>query len=123
MAAYLEHVAYLVDDLAWHLQFFQEVYDMTPYREVVHEDGTRDIWLEGGIQLRSVIGKAPETGKCHHLCLIVDDLEAARTRALALGCTEMPKHHWVCTPEGTRVEMFTAAPGAVEALRKLPKKA
>lgn len=119
MAAYIDHVGYEVADLDWYITFFREVFEMDVERERINPDNSREIWLTGGIQLRQIRGFAANG---HHLALIVDDLEGAREKALARGCSEMPKHHWVQLPDGLQIEMFTALPGAIDAIRQLPRK-
>lgn len=122
MASYLDHVGYRVADLDWYISFFADVYDMPVEKQRVNPDGSREVWLTGGLQLREDKDFAPCDGRAHHVCLIVDDLEGTREKALARGCSEMPKHHWVKLPDGLQIEMFTALPGAIDALKQLPKK-
>lgn len=122
MAAYIEHAAYKVENLDWYVRFFSEVFEMEVTRQAVASNGSRQVWLMGGVQLCEQPQPCTADGRTDHLCLIVDDLEAARAKALALGCSELPKHHWVMMPDGLRIEMFSALPGAIEALKELPKK-
>ncbi len=123
MAAYIEHAAYYTAQLSWHLDFFARVYDMVPYKERTNPDGCKEVWLTGGVQLCETNEAQPLDGRCAHLCLIVEGLEEAREKALALGCSPMKKRHWVKTPEGLSIEMFEAAQGAVAALEAIPKRA
>lgn len=120
MAAYIDHAAYQVEDLDWYIRFFHEVYEMDVYR-TVEAEGLRKVWLVGGVQLCEKKAPCVLDGRADHLCLIVDDLEAARTKALGFGCSEMPKHHWIKLPDGMQIEMFQALPGAVQTLREVPK--
>lgn len=121
MAAYIDHVAYNVENLDWYIRLFHEVYDMDVYR-TVEKDGLRNVWLVGGVQLCEKKVPCTEDGRHNHLCLLVDDLEDSRAKALALGCSEMPKHHWVQLPDGLQIEMFQGFAGAVQAMRELPKR-
>ena len=50
MAAYLEHMAFRVNDLDWCVDFFQDVFDM-PVRLTLGEKPHRKIWLHAGIQM------------------------------------------------------------------------
>lgn len=122
MAAYLDHVGYLVQDLDWTVSFFEEVFDMSVERFRENPNGVREVWLQGGLQLIDNGCFDGTTGRGHHVCLIVDDLEAIRAKALARGCSELPKYHWIRLPDGLEVEMFTAAPGAIETLKGIVKR-
>lgn len=122
MSSYIDHVGYRVADLDWYVAFFRDVFDMPLEKERTNPDGSREVWLTGGLQLRQEAGFEASDGRAHHLCLITDDLEDVRAKALAHGCSEMPKHHWVKLPDGLQIELFTALPGAVQALRELPKR-
>ena len=122
MASYLDHVGYRVADLDWYISFFEAVFEMGVEKQRTNPDGSREVWLVGGLQLCEQPGFAGDDGRAHHLCLITDDVEAAREKALAWGCTELPKHHWVKLPDGLRLELFTALPGAVDALKGLKKR-
>lgn len=122
MAAYLDHVGYRIQDLDWYTSFFESVFDMGVEKARTNPDGSREVWLVGGLQLCEAKDFENTDGRAHHVCLIVDDLEAAREKALAYGCSELPKHHWVKLPDGLQIEMFTALPGAIDALKELPKR-
>lgn len=122
MAAYIEHAAYFVHQMDWYLTFFRSVFDMEIQKQRTGADGLREVWLEGGVQLCETAGAELEDGRAAHLCLIVDDLEDARQKALDFGCSPMEKHHWIRLPDGLCIEMFPAAQGAVEALRKIQKR-
>lgn len=122
MAAYLDHVAYRVQNMDWTVDFFAQVFEMTVTRTVTADNGLRNIWLSGGLQLVEEPDFGNESGRAHHVCLLVDDLEGARQKALDLGCKELTKHHWVELPDGLQVELFAAREGVVETLKNLPKK-
>lgn len=119
MAAYIDHAAYYVHQMDWYLTFFREVFGMEVEKERTGAHGLREVWLKGGVQLCETAAPVLTDGRCAHLCLIVEDLEGAREKALALGCQPMEKHHWICLPDGLSIEMFPAAEGAVEALKKI----
>lgn len=122
MAAYIEHAAYFVQNLDWDVSFFQEVFGMKIARQRVKPDGLGEVWLDGGIQLVQTEEPQNANGRAAHLALIVDDLEGIREKALAWGCSPMPKNHWVQMPDGLQLELFTAKEGAIEALLAQPKK-
>lgn len=123
MTAYIEHAAYRVTNIDWYISFFETVFEMDISKQRIGPDGARQIWLDGGIQLCEDKALIAADGRADHLCLITADLEAARTKALDLGCTPMPKHHWVMLPDGLKLELFQAAEGAVEALSAITKRA
>lgn len=117
MASYLDHVGYRVADLDWYIRFFEEVFDMPAEKQRTNPGGIREVWLTGGLQLVEDKECSNQDGRAHHLCLITDDLEDARAKALAHGCAETAKHHWVKLPDGLQIELFTALPGAIETLK------
>lgn len=123
MGCYIDHVCYFVTDLDWAVRFFENVYGMSVERTKTADNGIRDVWMSGGLQLREAPDFDGTMGQSHHVCLLVDDLEAVRAKALEWGCSEMPQHHWVKMPDGLMLEMFVAAPGALETLNGLKKKA
>lgn len=121
MATYIDHAAYWVADLDWYTNFFQTVFGMDVTRRRTNPDGMREAWLQGGLQLCEDPAFVGSDGHCNHLSLLTDDLEGCRERALAAGCTPMPRHHWVQLPDGLKLELFLAAPGAVAALSSVEK--
>lgn len=121
MAAYIDHAAYQVRDLDWCRRFFHEVFGMEEEKSRVSADGLGQVWFRGGVQLC----ESRETAVCgqaHHLSLIVDDLEAARRRALEWGCEADSRPNWLRMPEGLWLELFQAREGAVSALLDLPRR-
>ncbi len=122
MGAYIHHAAYYTGELDWYIRFFGQVFGMEAEKQRTGADGLREVWLFGGIQLCETAEAPNGDGRAAHLCLIVDDLEAAREKALAMGCGAMEKHHWIRLPDGLCVELFAAAEGAVEALAAVPKR-
>ncbi len=122
MSAYIHHAAYYTAELDWYVPFFGQVFGMTVEKSRTGPDGLREVWLAGGIQLVEVAEATPANGKAAHLCLLVEDLEAVREKALALGCSPMDKHHWVQLPDGLCLELFLAAEGAIAAMESIPKR-
>lgn len=111
--AYLEHVAIWVQDIHWHIRFFEDVLGMT-MREV---DGTvdepRQYWTLGGLQFMHAPGYAGPEGRLGHLGVMCEDLEAALTAAHAYGVTEMPQgRNWLRLPDGLAVELIQAKPAS-----------
>ena len=122
MAAYIDHAAYYVSELDWYVDFFSQVFGMEGTRQRSNCEGLREVWLSGCIQLCETTELQRTDGRTAHLCLIVDDVEASREKALAWGCAPMDKHHWVQLPDGLSLELFYAAEGAIETMTNLVKK-
>lgn len=116
MAAYIDHAAYYVRDLASTAEIFQKAFGMTVTRIRENPDGRRELWLSGGVQLCEKPDFTQDDGRCAHLSLLVEDLEQARSAALAAGCTPLPKHHWVRLPDGLQLELFAAKSGVIQNL-------
>lgn len=122
MAAFLDHMGFRVGNLDWYVEFFGSVFGMDVERMRTNPDGTREVWLSGGLQLCEAPEYDGADGRAHHLCLLVEDVEAVRALALEKGCSELPKHHWIKLPDGLQIEMFAAAPGALDTLTHLQRK-
>lgn len=121
MASYIDHVCYWVKDLEWEVRFFQEVYGMTVERRK-EEGGLRQVWMVGGLQFRENPDFVGGDLRNDHVCLLVDDLDGCRAKALEWGCTELPQYHWIKMPDGLQIEMFRAVPGALDTIISTPKK-
>lgn len=106
MAAYLEHMALRVKEFDWHVQFFQEVFDM-PVRLAMGEAPNRKIWLHAGIQFNEDVNFNNEEGRSDHLGIMVEDVEAAVQKALERGAKQMPQgDNWFMLPSGICVEVI-----------------
>ena len=90
MASYLDHVGYRVADLDWYISFFEAVFEMGVEKQRTNPDGSREVWLVGGLQLCETPGFAGDDGRAHHLCLITDNVEAARERHWPGGAQSFP---------------------------------
>jgi catechol 2,3-dioxygenase-like lactoylglutathione lyase family enzyme len=111
--AYLEHVAIWVNDIQWHIRFFEDVLGMT-MREV---DGTREAprqyWTLGGLQFIHSPGFEGPEGRLGHLGVMCEDLEAALAAARPYGVSEMPQgRNWLRLPDGLAVELIQAMPAS-----------
>lgn len=109
--AYLEHVAFFVKDIHWHIRFFREVLGMTE-REI---DGTpeepRQYWTIGGLQLIARPDFDGPEGRFAHLGLMCEDLEAAIAAGLRFGGQPLPQgRNWLALPDGLTVELIQASP-------------
>ncbi|MEX3693103.1 VOC family protein [Paraburkholderia sp. BR14263] len=111
--AYLEHVAIWVNDIRWHIRFFEDVLGMT-MREV---DGTvdapRQYWTLGGLQFIHAPQHDGPEGRLAHLGVMCEDLEAALAAAHAFGVSELPQgRNWLRLPGGLAVELIQAKPAS-----------
>jgi len=121
--SYVEHVAFKVKDIGWHIRFFHEVLGM-PVKEM---DGPRDAplqaWTVGGVQLIADPSFEGPEGRFGHLGMMTDDVEGAIAAAEARGIGTAPQgHNWLLLPDGLVLELNQAVPGAVDqALALKPK--
>lgn len=120
---YVEHVAFKVKDIDWHVRFFREVLGM-PVKEIDGPaDAPRQVWTVGGVQLIADPSFEGPEGRFGHLGMMTDDVEAAIAAATAWGIGSAPQgRNWLQLPDGLVVELNQAAPGAVDqALAVKPK--
>lgn len=112
--AYLEHVAFWVRDIHWHIRFFHEVLGMTMRDVQGTVEQPRQYWTLGGMQFVHDPAFAGPEGRLAHLGIMCDDLEAALAAAQAFGVTEMPQgRNWLRLPDGLALELIQATPGTV----------
>lgn len=115
MAAYLEHMAFKVNDLDWCVSFFQDVFGM-PVRLSMGEAPNRKIWLHAGIQMNEDLEYRNEDGRCDHFSLMVaeNEFDATLQKCLDYGCVQLPMgDNWLKMPNGNVIELN---PGNSEAL-------
>jgi predicted enzyme related to lactoylglutathione lyase len=112
--AYLEHTAFKVRDIHWHIHFFRKVLGW----EVRQMEGTDadpyQVWA-GGVQLIADPGFDGVQGCVHHIGVRCADVDAALDAAFAFeGVTHLAKgRHWLVLPEGFIVELLPASKNAV----------
>lgn len=112
--AYVEHVAIWVQDIQWHIRFFDQVLGMT-LREVQGPlDSPSQYWTLGGMQFMAKPDFAEPEGRLGHIGIMCEDLEVAIARAQSFGVTTMPQgRNWLRLPDGLAVELIQASPGSV----------
>jgi len=120
MACYLEHTAFPVRDINWHIIFFRDVLEM-PVRQIAGDpDHPEQVWLCGGIQLKSVPDFNVSEESFVHLGIMTDDLEATLKRVHEYGAAELPRDkNWVRLPDGLEIEFIQAKNGAVEKILRI----
>ncbi|MCM2296683.1 VOC family protein [Rhodoferax sp.] len=112
--AYVEHVAIWVQDIQWHIRFFDQVLGMT-LREVQGPlDSPSQYWTLGGMQFMAKPDFAEPEGRLGHIGIMCEDLEVAIAEAQSFGVTAMPQgRNWLRLPDGLAVELIQASPGSV----------
>ena len=126
--SYVEHVAIRVQDIRWHIRFFNEALGMD-VREIDGDPANpAQYWTVGGIQLISTPGFAAppsnDAGWLAHLGVMVDDLDAAIAACQPFAVKELPQgRNWLQLPDGLAIELIQAAPGSVAAVLKINPRA
>jgi catechol 2,3-dioxygenase-like lactoylglutathione lyase family enzyme len=115
--AYLEHVAFKVKDIHWHIRFFREVLGMT-LRDIDGDpQSPRQVWIFGGLQLMADPDFEGPEGRFAHLGVMCEDVETAIAAAARFDVSHLDKGtNWLVLPDGLIVELITASPGAVKAV-------
>ena len=121
--SYVEHVAFKVRDIDWHIRFFRDVLGM-PVKEIDGPgDAPRQVWTVGGLQLIADPAFDGREGRFGHLGMMTDDVDAAIAAAETWGIGSAPQgRNWLQLPDGLVVELNQAVAGAVDqALAVKPK--
>src|SRR3981081_2740938 len=102
--SYLEHVAFKVKDVHWHIRFFREVLGMT-LRDVDGDPGSpRQAWTFGGLQLMADPDFEGPEGRFAHLGVMCEDVDAAIEAAKSFGISHLDKGtNWLVLPGGAAV--------------------
>lgn len=113
-SSFVEHVAFRVRDIAWHIRFFREALGM-PVRELDGSfDNPRQVWTVGGIQLIADPSFVGPEGRLGHLGVMTEDLEAALAEVFRRGVTQLPQgRNWVALPDGLNLELIQASGDSV----------
>lgn len=116
-SAYLEHVAFKVKDIDWHLRFFREVLGWTVRETDGDPAAPAQAWTIGGLQLIADPSFEGPEGRFGHLGVMCEDADAAIERALAYpGVSHLPKgRQWVLLHDGLVVELLQARPASAVA--------
>lgn len=114
--AYLEHVAFRVRDLGWHVRFFEHVLSWKVRQVDGDEANPRQVWL-GGLQLIAATDFDGAEGRVNHIGVRCADVEAVMAAAYAFeGVTADPRgKNWLVLPEGFIVELLPASLRAASA--------
>jgi catechol 2,3-dioxygenase-like lactoylglutathione lyase family enzyme len=115
--AYLEHVAFKVKDIRWHIRFFREVLGMTLRDVDGDKTSPRRAWTFGGLQLMADPDFEGPEGRFAHLGVMCEDVAAAIAAAESFGVSHLDKGaNWLVLPDGLIVELLPASPGTVQAI-------
>lgn len=102
----LDHVCVATLDAEAAIRFYNELLGME-VSKMVGEGPDRKIWLDGGIQIKEVKELGKQDGCVDHIAFYIpeDEKDAVVEKALALGCTRLPKKgYWLETPDGLLLE-------------------
>lgn len=116
MKSFVEHVAVMVSDIDWHIDFFTNACGMKITRRQESNGAVKQIWLQGGIQL--VKAKPGEViHNFHHIGLVVSDFNIARKIMLSYAEVkplEGKPEKWLQLPDGIVLELFQEKPDALQ---------
>ncbi len=88
--SFLDHAAFFVKDIIWHIKFFEEVLGIT-VREIQGDpESPKQVWFHGGLQLISSPDFNGSQGRMAHLGFMVKDQAAVLDLAYARGVEELP---------------------------------
>lgn len=105
----VEHIAYYVQDIHWHIRFFQEALGMPVVAIDGEKAAPKQVWLQGGLQLISEPEFTAGEGRMGHIAISTEDLELALEEVYAWGCSQLPKgRNWVELPDGLVLELIQA---------------
>jgi catechol 2,3-dioxygenase-like lactoylglutathione lyase family enzyme len=122
--SYVEHVAFKVKDIDWHIRFFREVLGMPVKETDGPTEAPRQAWTVGGVQLIADPSFDGPEGRFGHLGMMTDDVEGAITAAKAWGIGSASQgRNWLQLPDGLVVELNQAAPGAIDQVLAVKPKA
>lgn len=101
----VHHTAIRVDDVAWYVEFFSDVFRMT-VAAADDANNPSQVWLSGGVQLVAEANQDTVAGPgvLHHLGFAVDDIEALTMRISRWNLTEI-KTNWFALPNGLAIEL------------------
>lgn len=113
--SFVDHAAFFVRDIRWHIRFFEEVLGLTIRETQGDTDNPQQVWFHGGIQLVSKPDFNESEGRLAHIGLMVKDMESVLDRAYGRGVTELPQgRNWIRLPDGLCLEILQAKEGSVE---------
>ena len=67
----MDHAAINVRDLDWNIRFFEDVFGYTVTKEGTADNGRRQVWISGGLQLVPADEAAAEGGIMNHIAFTV----------------------------------------------------
>ncbi|MGL4975260.1 MAG: VOC family protein [Bosea sp. (in: a-proteobacteria)] len=112
--AYLEHTAFRVRDIHWHIRFFQTVFGWTIRQIDGDATDPKQVWI-GGMQLMAAPDFDGSEGRVNHVGIRCEDVDRAVAVAFTFeGVTHLAKgRQWLVLPEGMIVELLPASESAV----------
>ena len=105
----MDHAAINVKDLEWNIKFFADVFGFTVTKEGTADNGRRQVWISGGLQLVPADDVIADGGIMNHIAFTVDDLDGTLARADKYGVTHLAKgYNWIVLPTGLCIEVLKA---------------
>ncbi len=105
----MDHVAINVSDLEWNIGFFSDVFGMEVTKEGTADNGKRQVWLSGGIQLVPYDGPIEQGVLLNHICIVVDDMDATMAKADKYKVEHLAKgYNWIVLPTGLCIEVLSS---------------
>ncbi|MEH7238158.1 VOC family protein [Bacillus sp. JJ1562] len=118
--SYIEHTAFCVKDILWHIRFFREALGMKVVNMEGSEANPTQVWLQGGLQIISALDFEKSEGQLTHIAIMTEDLESALQEVYNWSVTESHKgRNWVQLPEGLVLELIQAKRNSVEKLLEI----
>ncbi len=103
----MDHAAINVRDLDWNIRFFEDVFGYTVTKEGTADNGRRQVWISGGLQLVPADEAAAEGGIMNHIAFTVSDVDAVLGRADKYGVKHLEKgYNWIVLPTGLVIEVL-----------------
>lgn len=112
--SFVDHAAFFVRDIKWHISFFEEVLGMSVREIAGASEEPSQVWFNGGIQLVSAPDFEGPEGRMAHIGFMVENQSEVLDKAYARGVVELPKgRNWIKLPDGLCLEILQALPGSV----------
>jgi glyoxylase I family protein len=112
--AYLEHTAFRVKNIRWHIRFFETVFGWKVRQIEGDEANPRQVWI-GGTQLMAAPDFDGTEGRVNHVGVRCENVDNAIAAAFTFdGVSHLDKgRQWLVLPEGFIVELLPASQAAV----------
>jgi hypothetical protein len=123
-SSFVEHVAILVKDIDWYIDFFTDILGMSIVKTSEESGVIKNVWLNGGIQL-TLSENFYENSCIEHLGIVVRNLDATLMKIYSCkNIIQVPdkSRNWVELPEGLQLEIFQEKDSSVEKVLSIIKR-